>query len=105
MNTIEIDLARVAVLETKVETIKEDIVEIKNDIKVVHTRVDNTATELKSQLDKMYDASCAQHSQLAQEIKALKQFKSQWTYLIIGGVAVLGWASGHLDFFNKLFGN
>lgn len=105
MSTIELEIARIAVLETKVETIKEDIVEIKNDIKIVHTRVDNTADELKAQLDKMYDASCTQHSQLAQEIKALKQFKSQWSYLILGGVAVLGWVSGHLDFFNKLFGN
>lgn len=105
MSTIELEIARIAVLETKVETIKEDIVEIKNDIKIVHTRVDNTADELKAQLDKMYDASCAQHSQLAQEIKALKQFKSQWTYLIIGGVAVLGWVSGHFEFFQKLLGN
>lgn len=105
MSTVELDLARVAVLETKVETIKEDIVEIKNDIKVVHSRVDNTAVELKTQLDKMYEASCSQHNQLAQEIKALKQFKSQWSYLILGGVAVLGWISGHLDFFNKIFGN
>ena len=54
MSTVELDLARVAVLETKVEGIKEDIVEIKNDIKIVHTRVDNTAIELKSQLSWIY---------------------------------------------------
>ena len=29
MSTVELEIARIAVLETKVETIKEDIVEIK----------------------------------------------------------------------------
>jgi len=101
----DIDISRVAVLETKVEAIKEDIVELKNDVKSVHSRVDNTAIELKEQLDKMYDASCSQHSALAQEIKDLKQFRSKWSYLVLGGLAVLGWISGHIDFFNRLVNN
>lgn len=99
----ELEISRIAVLETKVEAIKEDIIDLKNDIRIVHTRVDHTSEELKEQLTKMYEASCSQHSALAQEIKELKQFKSKWVYMSLGGLAVLGWISGHLDFFNKLF--
>jgi hypothetical protein len=45
----------------------------------------------------MYDASCTQHAELATKIKDLEGFRMKWTYLVLGGIAVLGWVSGHID--------
>lgn len=88
---------RIAVLETKVESIKEDIVEIKSDIKDVrHQMVDNKR-EISDQLEKMYNASCDQHNQLAKEIRDLKQFKNKWVYISMGGIATFGWVVAYYD--------
>jgi hypothetical protein len=62
----------------------------------------------------MYDASCTQHAELASSIKnthseldakitELQQFKQKWMYLILGGLAVLGFVSGHLETIIKIF--
>jgi hypothetical protein len=62
----------------------------------------------------MYDASCTQHAELAKSIKnthteldskisELQQFKQKWMYLILGGIAVLGFVSGHFEALVKIF--
>jgi hypothetical protein len=81
---------RVSVLETKVDNFSEKLDEVKEDVKESHI-------DIKSQLKTMYDASCSQHAALATNIKELEGLKLKWTYLILGGVAVLGWVSGHID--------
>jgi hypothetical protein len=81
---------RVSVLETKVDNFSEKLDEVKEDVKESHT-------DIKSQLKTMYDASCTQHAELATKIKELEGFRMKWTYMILGGVAVLGWVSGHMD--------
>ena len=81
---------RVSVLETKVDNFSEKLDEVKEDVKESHT-------DIKSQLKTMYDASCSQHAELATKIKELEGFKMKWTYMVLGGIAVLGWVSGHLD--------
>jgi hypothetical protein len=37
------------------------------------------------------------HSDLYSKISELEKFKQKWVYMVMGGVAVLGWVSGHLD--------
>ena len=81
---------RVSVLETKVDNFSEKLDEVKEDVKESHS-------DIKSQLKTMYDASCTQHAELATKIKELEGFRMKWTYMILGGVAVLGWVSGHMD--------
>ena len=81
---------RISVLETKVENFDEKLDDIKLDVTSNHT-------DIKQQLEKMYTASCTQHAEMAGKIKELEGFKMKWTYLILGGVAVLGWVSGHID--------
>lgn len=94
--------ARIAVLETRVETIIEDIHELKEAVEVVHQRVDGTRNELKEQLDKMYTASCEQHSRLEKKINAIENFKNKWMYIAIGAGVALGWAVGHTEGFKVL---
>ena len=87
---------RVSVLETKITHLDEKLDDIKQDVTINHT-------ELKEQLKTMYDASCQQHSELAGKIKELEGFKSKWTYIIAGGIAALGWASGHTEALSAFF--
>lgn len=81
---------RVSVLETKVDNFGEKLDQVKEDVKTGHD-------DIKTQLKTMYDASCTQHAELATKIKDLEGFKMKWTYMILGGIAVLGWVSGHID--------
>jgi hypothetical protein len=38
-----------------------------------------------------------EHRELNKKIEDLQQFKQKWVYMVMGGVAVLGWITGHLD--------
>lgn len=85
---------RVAVLETKVDELKETV--RSND------------AELKSELKKMYDASCSQHASLGRDlnnlrgdIDGLKSFRNSvmariaTAALILG--PILGYLGNHID--------
>jgi hypothetical protein len=99
---------RLGVVETKVANLDEKIDEIKVD-------VNQMGAGINSRLDQMYEASCTQHAELAKSIKSthseldakiseLQQFKQKWMYLILGGIAVLGFVSGHFETITKIFG-
>ena len=94
---------RLGIVETKVQGLDEKIDELKVDVKDVHDCLDKTRDDLTEQLKTMYDASCSQHSALAKEIGALKSQRDKWVWLAAGGLAALGWASGHMEIFTKIF--
>lgn len=98
---------RVSVVEVKITNLDEKIDDIKTD-------VSSLGEGINHRLDTMYDASCNQHSELAKSIKTthqeldtkiaeLQQFKQKWMYMILGGIAVLGFVSGHFDTIVKMF--
>ena len=98
---------RLGIVETKVANLDEKIDEIKVD-------VNQLGNGINSRLDQMYDASCTQHAELATSIKSthteldakiseLQQFKQKWMYLVLGGIAVLGFVSGHFETLIKIF--
>jgi SMC interacting uncharacterized protein involved in chromosome segregation len=98
---------RLGIVETKVANLDEKIDEIKVD-------VNQLGSGINSRLDQMYDASCTQHAELAKSIKSthteldakiseLQQFKQKWMYLVLGGIAVLGFVSGHFETLVKIF--
>ena len=93
---------RVSVLETQVVNIDEKIDDIKTDIKQVHDCLDRTGDELKAALKEMQDTSSDQHEQLAVKISELEKFRMKGTYLVLGGRAVIGWVSGHIDTIVKI---
>jgi hypothetical protein len=98
-NTIE----RLGIVETKVENINEKIDTLKVEVKEMHDCLDKTRDQLKGELEKMYGASCQQHSTLAQDISELKKLKDKWTWMIAGGIATGGWIAGHSDKIFLLF--
>lgn len=95
---------RMGVVETKVANLDEKIDNLKGDVKEMHDCLDKTRDTLKEQLDKMYDASCAQHAALNRDIKELKKDRDRFVYTMAGLFAALGILSGHADKIMKLFG-
>lgn len=96
-------ITRIAVLETKVENISTDVIEIKENVKDLHDCIDRTREELKLKMDESHRMSTEQHKELSAEIKSIKEFKNRWTWTFAGALAALGWASGHADILKKLF--
>lgn len=73
---------RVAVLETKVDELKETV--RAND------------TELKEQLKTMYEASCSQHAKLSTDIEDLKSFRNSVLARVATAALILGPIAGYL---------
>lgn len=88
---------RLGIVETKIENINEKVDELKVDVKDLHDCLDRTRDGLNEKLDVMYDASCSQHKALSDEISKIKRDKDKIVWLIGGGIAFLGWLSGHSD--------
>lgn len=95
---------RISVVEVQVTNLDEKLDEIKVDVKEMHDCLDRTGTELKLTLKEMHDESCRQHNELAGKIGELEKFKTKWTYMIAGAIAVIGFASGHVSAITKLLG-
>lgn len=111
---------RVSVLETKVEAIDEKIDDLKVDVKDMHDCLDRTRDQVNNKLDEMLEEyrtnrdkfynhadelhkiQTAQHNELADKISDLEKFKAKWTYLILGGAAVLGWVIAYWETAVKL---
>jgi tetrahydromethanopterin S-methyltransferase subunit B len=119
---------RVAVVETKVdsmivciESIKESQKDIRSDVKDMHDCLDNTRDILADKLEKMQDEyransskffehadklhaeDQASHNALDKKIKDLEQFKTKWIYMTAGAIAALGFVSGHATTLLALF--
>lgn len=98
---------RVSVVEVQVANLDEKLDEVKVD-------VNQMGSDITRRLDQMYTASCSQHEELAKSIKSthteldakiseLQQFKQKWVYMVLGGIAVLGFVSGHFNSIVKIF--
>jgi hypothetical protein len=97
---------RVGIVEVQITNLDEKLDDVKID-------VNQLGAGINQRLDQMYEASCTQHSELAKSIKSthieldakiseLQQFKQKWMYMILGGIAVLGFVSGHFDAIVKI---
>jgi tetrahydromethanopterin S-methyltransferase subunit B len=112
---------RVSVLETQVDNINEKLVDLKADVKEMHDCLDNTRDMLSDKLEKMQDEyrinstrffehadklhaeDQMSHSALDKKIKELEAFKTKWVYMTAGGIAVLGFMSGHATALSNFF--
>jgi septal ring factor EnvC (AmiA/AmiB activator) len=112
---------RVGVVETKVESIKEQIIDLKGDVKEMHDCLDQTRELLAGKLEKMqeeYRSNSTKffehadklhaedqlaHVTLDKKIKDLETFKTKWVYMTAGAIAALGWLSGHSTALLSLF--
>jgi len=125
-----IDAERVAKLETQVEAIKDDVAELKGDMKEIHSRITTQTREIVEKIDSMERrletkmtvgaaAATQQHNDIKDEIQLdLKRMAAnmdndiqkvtdrvdtleRWRWMIVGGAVVLGYILGHMELFAK----
>jgi len=112
---------RIAKLEAQVEGIKDDVKDLKADVKEVHSRIttgnreildkiEALDTRLEDKLNSSAKAAKEQHQEIQVEIqKDIKEITTRvdvlekWRWMIVGGAIVVGYLIGHMDFFKKFF--
>jgi hypothetical protein len=47
--------------------------------------------------EKLHAEDVESHGKLSNRIGELEQLKNKWIFMILGGTAVLGWVTGHID--------
>lgn len=131
MSVVEnINLERIAKLETQVEQVKESVKEMKEDIKELHSRITTGNREIIEKIDAMENrmdekariqaiAAKEQHDSIKTDV--LSEMKSmtktldddinkvsnrveileKWRYMIVGGAIVLGYVLGHFEWFGN----
>jgi chromosome segregation ATPase len=106
---------RIAKLEAQVETIREDMAEVKHDIKELHSRITTSNREIVDKIDDMQtriehkmnansQISQAQHEEIRKDVvEDMEKMDSRisnlekWKWYVIGGAAVLGYLLGHIN--------
>ena len=113
---------RIAKLEAQVDAFKDNVNELKEDVKEVHSRfttgnreimdkIDSMESRLETKMNANATASKTQHDDIQEEIKGdIKKLTDRvdvlerWRWMIVGGALAGGYLVGHLDVFSKLFG-
>lgn len=116
------DSERIAKLETQVEALKEDVKDVRDDIKELHSRITTGNREIVDKIDQMETrleakmtagaaAAKDQHESIQKEIQTdIKKVTDRvdilerWRWMIVGGAIVLGYLVGHMDLFTKFVG-
>ena len=106
----DLDVERIAKLEAQVDAIKDDVCELKEDVKEIHSRITTGNREIMDKLDEKIDelakADKEQHDALRSAMEKVKNrvdVLEKWKWSLIGGAIVIGYLIGHLDFFSKFF--
>lgn len=102
---------RLAKVEAQVESLKDDVAELKVDVKEVHSRITTGNREIMDKLDEKIDALAKsdkeQHETLKQSMDNVRErvdVLEKWRWMIVGGAIVLGYVIGHMGLFSKIFG-
>ena len=109
------DTERIAKLEAQVEAIKEDVTEVKHDIKEIHSRITTSNREIVDKIDDMQTRiehkmqanakiSQDQHAEITKDVvQDLEKMNNrvsaleQWKWYVIGGAATVGFILGHIS--------
>lgn len=102
---------RLAKVEAQVESLKDDVAELKIDVKEVHSRITTGNREIMDKLDEKIDALAKsdreQHEALKKSMDNVRErvdVLEKWRWMIVGGAIVLGYIVGHMGLFSKIFG-
>lgn len=111
---------RIAKLEAQVESIKDDVSELKTDVKEIHSRITTGNREIMDKIESMDSAIEARMVKSAESAtqqhadiqKALQgdinkvtervDVLERWRWMIVGGAIVLGYLVGNLDLITKI---
>jgi chromosome segregation ATPase len=109
------ELERIAKLEAQVEGIKDDVKDLKADVKEVHSRITTGNREIIDKMDDMQtriehkmqanaQISQDQHAEIKRDVvQDLEKMNSrvsaleQWKWYVIGGAGTVGYLVGHIN--------
>lgn len=101
----QMEIERVARLETQVEGIKEDVAAVKQDIKDLHSRITTGNREIMEKIDdKVDELAKADKEQHAAQIEATRSLSSrvdaleQWRWMVVGGAIAVGYILSKVPF-------
>jgi septal ring factor EnvC (AmiA/AmiB activator) len=101
---------RLAKVEAQVESLKEDMSEVKADIKDIHSRITTGNREIMQKIDDKIDdlakSDKAQHEMLKTTMDKVTErvdVLEKWRWMIIGGAIVLGYLIAQMEFFTNIF--
>jgi len=120
---MNIELERIAKMEAQLESIKEDIIELKSDIKEIHSRVTTNNREIVDKIDDMQtriehrisaESRISQEQpeiirkEVTQEIDKIKRDEiekikrritdlEQWKWYVIGAAVTIGFILGNIS--------
>lgn len=101
---------RIAKLEAQVEAIKDDVAELKSDVKEIHSRITTGNREIMQKIDEKIDhlakSDLEQHATMAKSINDMRErvdVLERWRFMIVGGAIAVGYLISHLDLFARIF--
>ena len=113
---------RIAKLEAQVESIRDDVTELKSDVKDLHSRITTGNREIMDKIEGMSESldkklnqnaitSTQQHLEIEKTVrKDIEELENKistiekWKWMIVGGAIVLGYIIGNLDPITKILG-
>lgn len=114
---------RIAKLEARVETIKEDVNGVKHDIKELNSRITTAGREIVDKMDAMQtriehkmnaqaEVSASQHKAVKDEIKqevdkidVRMTALERWKWYLVGTAAAIGYLIDHIQDIAKVLNN
>lgn len=116
------DTERIAKLEIQVESIKEDVAEVKSDIKELHSRITTGNREIMDKMDqiderietKMNQQAAVNkeqheiiHGQIRDELNRVSNRVTSlehWKWYVIGAAAIIGFLISNFTNLSKILG-
>jgi uncharacterized protein (DUF342 family) len=110
---------RIAKLEVQVDAIKENVSELKDDVKDLHSRITTGNREILDKIDSMEckleermtasaEVAKKQHTEIEVNVRAditkindRVNVLERWRWMIVGGAIALGYLLSHINLFDK----
>lgn len=99
------DASRIAKLEAQVDAIKEDVSELKTEVRDLHSRITTGNREIMEKLDNKFDGLASSeksaHVEMMRSVDTLSErvnILEQWRWMIVGAAIVAGFVLGQIDF-------
>ena len=98
------EASRIAKLEAQVDAIKEDVGELKSDVRDLHSRITTGNREIMEKIDSKFDSLASSeksaHVEMMQSVDTLSErvnVLERWRWMIVGAAIVAGYVVGQID--------
>ena len=92
-------------MEAQVDAIKEDVGELKSDVRDLHSRITTGNREIMEKIDSKFDTLASSeksaHIEMMQSVDTLSErvnVLERWRWMIVGAAIVAGYVVGQIEF-------